>query len=429
VTDDAAPDEVQLAGVLERFGSRWCFRHGEAASGAPPWPVDVSASNGALVLGGWRLDDFVGIGPNDARVPRLIDIPAPAKTLEPEQLAVILLCGGLGSRSGGRVHPLLPIKHAGSRRTRTLLDLQLDRLAHSHLAGAKLLILGSLLNEAEIRQYLARRPGAQQPRLYLGGLVPRLTVLQMPDAPPLLYRDPLGHRSYNPAGHLDALRWLVGSGVLAQLDSVEVLMIASYSNWGRIFSVEALSLATRAAERSRRIRGLLFMVEVTPRPREKRTGSLLATRVDSPQQLRLVKFGYGQGVPNLPQNERMLMSTNTIYVSVAAFLRRLRQAAPAIGLQANPEATTRLLRDAATGRRRAEACALFDAAFPVEPLLTRKRSKEDTAVLQAERDLDQLSLLVGPSPLWAIEVGSDRAVSVKSATDLRDPVKQAALNS
>ncbi|MGK7877676.1 MAG: hypothetical protein AB4426_31555 [Xenococcaceae cyanobacterium] len=422
---DISRDEVRLAGLLKRLAGRWCFANADAVPDDRPSPVDISATNEALVLGGRPLEDFVGVSPNDRRVLPLEELPH--RAIASEQIAVGLLCGGLGTRSGGKVHPLLVVEEPDAQPPRTLLDLKLEQLANSPLAGAKLLVLGSPLNETALRQHLEGLPVTQRPRLFTGGLVPRLAPYQVPSAPPILYRDESGHLSYNPAGHLDALRWLVVTGALADLHDVEVLMIASYSNWGRLFTNQALSGAAYAAEQGRQEPGILFVVEVTARPKDKRTGSMLVTRTDDPDELRLVKYGYGGGVPTLTEGDTVLMSTNTLYFSLENLLRRLTRACPEVGLPESREALDKLLQDAREGRRRTEACQLFDTAFPVEPLLTLKRTAEGAAVLQAERHLDQLSLLPGSSIIKAVKVGAERAVSIKLTADLQDPLKQAYL--
>src|SRR4051794_4006826 len=97
---DSSRDESRLAGVLERLAGRWRFMPPGPGSPTSPAPVDVAATNEALVLGGRRLDAFAGLAPADERVPALADLTRYAAPLSPERLAVVLLCGGLGSRSG-----------------------------------------------------------------------------------------------------------------------------------------------------------------------------------------------------------------------------------------------------------------------------------------------------------------------------------------
>jgi len=426
---DLKRDEVRLAGVLERLPGRWRFAAPHPTADGEPALVDVLATNEALVLHGWRLEGFCGLSPGDPRVPRVEDLPPPAEPLRPAQIAVVLLCGGLGSRAAGKIHPLLPVAPSDTTPGRSLLDVQLARLAGSPLASAPVLVLGSLLNEAALRRYLDMLPVAQRPRLYLGGLAPRLALRQSHHAPPIIHHDPSGHPSCNPTGHFDALRWLVVSGLFAHLREVAAILVASYSNFGHVFTDVALRLAAHAAERGRQEPHRLFVVEVTARPRDKWTGSMLAARNSTPSELRLVKYSYGRGQPCLPQSDRVLMSTNTLYFSVASLIHRLRQACPSVGLSKHPAALTALLEDAAMGRRRDELRAVFDEAFPVEPLLTRKRVADGVEVLQAERDLDQLSLLPGPPAFQAVEVAAQRAVSIKLPTDLEDPLKQPYLSS
>ena len=424
---DLARDELRLAGVLERLSGRWGFVDADSALGDQPSLVDVAATNEALVMRGWRLDDYSGISPGDRQVPRIEVCPSTPRPIRPEQLAVVLLCGGLGSRGGGKIHPLLPVRSPDTSCPRTLLDLQLDRLAGSPLAGATVLVLGSLLNETPLRRHLDRLPAARRPLTYIGGLAPRLMPSQSPGGPPIIHCGPSGRPSYNPTGHLDALRWLVVSGALAHLQRLDVLLVTSYANFGRVFTDAALKLAAYTVERGRQEPNTLFVGEVVARPRDKWTGSMLVMKTDAPGDLRLVKYGYGRGQPCLAASPEVLMSTNTLYFSVANLLCRLCQACLMVGLPSYPADFTMLLQEAATGQRRAEAAAVFDMAFPVEPLLTRKHIAEGVDVLQAERDLDQLSLLPGPPAFQPIEVSADRAVSIKLPTDLDDPLKRAYL--
>jgi hypothetical protein len=422
---DLARDELRLAGVLERLSGRWSFVDAGSALGDQPSLVDVPATNEALVMRGWRLDGYSGIVPGDPQVPRVEACPSTLRPIRAEQLAVVLLCGGLGSRGGGKIHPLLPVRGLDTSCPQTLLDLQLDRLAGSPLAGATVLVLGSLLNETPLRRHLDGLPAARRPLLYLGGLAPRLTRSQNPDGLPSIHCGPSGRPSYNPTGHLDALRWLVVSGALAHLQRLDVILVTSYSNFGRVFTDATLTLAAAAVERGRQEPNALFVGEVVARPRDKWTGSMLVTKTDAPGDLRLVKYSYGRGQPCLAASPEVLMSTNTLYFSVANLRRRLCHACPAVGLPNHPADFTMLLQEAATGQRRAEAAAVFDRAFPVEPLLTRRHIAEGVDVLQAERDLDQLSLLPGPPAFQPIEVSADRAVSIKLPTDLDDPLKRA----
>ena len=91
-------------------------------------------------------------------------------------------------------------------------------------------------------------------------------------------------------------------------------------------------------------------------------------------------------------------------------------------MEGNEDALRGLLRDRLKGAGAAQLTQLFDAAFPVMPILTTKRYAGD-ATLQAERDLDQLSLL-SACELRAVQVPQSRAVSLKLESDLEDPTKR-----
>lgn len=421
---DESRDEVRLAGVIERLCARWQFSADSQVHASEPRRVDVPSTNEALVLGSRPLERFTAIAPGDPRVPLIEHLPMPKQSITPEQIIVVLLCGGLGTRGGGKVHPLLPIQAPDGPHTRTLLDAQLDRLTGSCLAGAATCVLGSLFNESALREHLIRLPSERRPRLYTGGLVPRLALKQPDAGSAILHQSRSGERSYNPAGHLDALRWLVGSGLLVDMLDAKVILIASYSNGGRIFTREALALAAHTAERGSQDPCVLCFVETVSKPREKSAGSLLVTTADAPTDMRLVKYGYGRNSPQLPAGNEVLMSSNTLYFSVDCLLRRLLDATPAVGLTPSRDGLAKCLHDAVGGSRRDKALALFDGAFPVEPKLTIKRTPEGEDVLQAERDLDQLTLLPGPSSFEAVVVGHERAVSIKRLADLEDPSKR-----
>jgi len=380
---DTTRDEYRLAGVVERLAGRWLF--GEAGR------VDVATTNESLVLRGRPLGAFRGLAPGAAEVVPLSAAPPP---LDPVRVVLVLLCGGLGTRGGGAIHPLLEVRHPRTGRARTLLDLQLDRLERSPLAAARVFVLGSLLNEDTLGRHLRGR----RPVLYTAGLAPRLALDQIPTGPPRVH--PSG--TFNPTGHLDALRWLVADGLFDPLRDEDVLLVASYSNVGRVYTPDALRVAAFAADRAAGDPAALFTAEVVGRPADKPSGATLVAAEESGG-VRLVKAGYGVGAVNRPPGGQVLMSANTLYFPVTAVRRRLGRAG---------------------GATRAERCARFDAAFDVDPVLSRKADGAGGEALQAERDLDQLSLLPGPSGLAAVEVGPDRAVSLKVPADLDDRGKQ-----
>ena len=79
-----------------------------------------------------------------------------------------------------------------------------------------------------------------------------------------------------------------------------------------------------------------------------------------------------------------------------------------MGLPETTEAVLQLLRDAADLRRIDELANLFDASFPVEPHLIPVPSEGRPAFLRVERDLDQLTLMLGQPLMKAVEVPGDR---------------------
>jgi hypothetical protein len=379
----------------------------------------VAATSTDLALAGHDLDGFGAVPPGDGRVPGLETVIAGA--LHPEDLAVLVLCGGQSMRSGGKIHPLLPIRLPGTQAT-TLLDLQLERLARSPLAPARFLIAASVLNEDEIRRHLSQ-PRHWQLTIYRQGITPLLTIDQRRGSPPRIERDAHGRILNVSTGHFDTLRWLVVRGLLLDLLDKQAILIYSYSNFGRVLDATALALAAECA-RTAREDATLFLAEVVKRAASKPTGSILTVAEHAPSDLRLVKYTYGRGHPLLPSGGDVLMSSNNLYFSVSCVVERLRLACPAIGREPTSDTVVDLLGRAASGDERPVAAALFDAAFPVHPFMTIVRPQEGKEALRVERDLDQISLLDARSPMCAVEVPPERAVSIKMPADLESPEKR-----
>ncbi len=370
-------DEVELADVLEPLrGHLRLDDHGR---------VDVHATNRHLLLGGRSLGDFRLATEGDVatRLEELADAQAKAR------IGVVVLAGGLNTRGGGEFGPLRKLG------PRTMLGHYLDRLRRSELGDAPVLVFCSPLNSAELEQ--AFQGNDDISAFYRGGLAPRLAEVQSPDGP--LVAAPGG--GWNPTGHFDALRWLVISGALECVWDVDVLLIHSLTNVGNFLR--------QAHEISRIVvdSGVLAAVEVTPRPLDKRSGSVLV--VDECGCHRLLKYGYGPGQPAVRQSTHQLMSTNTWWFSMATLKRQLR---------AVHEDARTIIRAAQNGQQRENAKLLIDTCFPVAPILSTKRL-EDRLVLQVERDLDQVSLL--PVDLLPLVVDTERATTVKGDSDLEKP--------
>lgn len=397
--DPAALPETVLANVVEQLDDAWVSDE--------TGDVDVDATNTGSVLSGRRLEQFTAAQLEDPALLRAEDLgcaPLPA-----EHMAILLLGAGLGTRSGGQIHPLCEDPETG----RTLIDLQLQRIAASPLRGAAKLILGSPLAQERWLAHLASYPQADRPRVLSSSIVAQMTTRQRRSQPSQRYRDASGRLSYNPAGHLEAVRGLVITGLLEDLRDCEVLFIASYSNWGLIFSDTTRIIAAHVARSTQAPGAPPFFVEVTRRSRAKATGSLLAWEsVAGKRVLRLVKRAYGAGEPRRPDSGDVVMSTNSYYVSIPALRRQLAELD-----SLDP------LRAAGTMRRQREVQALFDRTFPVRPYVSSRTTPDGIKVLQAERDLDQLTLL-DPCPVRYIRVPQARGVSIKTPADLVDPDKR-----
>ncbi len=368
---DVTSDAVRLAGVLEHLEGRLQFRHDGR--------VDVPATNGACVLSGQSLSAFRAAASCDLsyRIEDLSDSSTPCR------VAVCILAGGLNTRGHGAFGPLRRLGHE------TLLDHHLRRLHTSPLKDAPLLTFCSPLNAHEVASALGARG-----HVYAGGLAPRFSQMQ-PRVGPLV---PAPGGEWNPTGHFDALRWLVISGALERVWDEDVLLVHSLTNFGHLYH-RAQSVAQFVLDT-----GALAVVEVTPRRLDKHTGSLVV--LGEAQDPHLVKYNYGLETPRPSGADHQVMSTNSWWLAVHALKRRLYAACSNL---------RDIVRAAAQGRHRDEATALVDLCLPVNPVLNEKKV-ENEVVLQAERDLDQLTLL--PVVVHALLVGPERAISIKREADL-----------
>ncbi len=375
ISDDC--DEVVLADVIEPL--RGCLQLD--ADGR----VDVLETNRQLLLGGHSLDDFRLATAADVPIclEGLTNVEARSKT------GVVVLAGGINTRGGGAFGPLRKLG------PRTILEHHIHRLQRSVIRDARVLVFCSPLNAASIEH--AFRGSVEISGFYRGGLTRRLAEFQPPDGSVVLATD----GGWNPTGHFDALRWLVISGSLDLVWDLDILLVHSLTNVGDFYR-DANAIIQVVFDS-----GALAAVEVTPRPLEKRSGSFLV--VDRFGSHRLLKYGYGPGHPVVGQADHQLMSTNTWWISLSALKRLLRQVL---------DDCRSLVRAARNGQRRSEAKELIDTCLPVSPSLSIKRLENQT-VIQAERDLDQLSL--NPVNLMPIRVHPDRAISMKCDADLKKP--------
>jgi len=233
--------------------------------------------------------------------------------------------------------------------------------------------------------------------------VPRLAFHQMSDAPLVLAQP----ESWNPGGHWDSLRWLIMTGAFSAVRDKRLLMIVSYTNFGEVFQ-DGRRVATRVWEQLREQPMALSVVEVTIRPSQKTTGSFVVRDASG---FRLVKKDYGSGDFRRPAASEVLASTNTWWFDVERIEQRLISM-----LGGDAQAWDALLADACVGRRMADTATLFDKAFSALPKITPK-IVGGRAVLQAERDLDQLSLLES-GLVHPLRVPAARAVSLKRHEDV-----------
>ena len=301
---DDSPDEIRLSWpIIQRFAGRFHFNGSLGPHELAP--VDVQATNEQVALCGRRLDDFVTVPPLDSRVIPLKHCAAANSTIEPRAVALVMLCGGLSFRSQGEIHPLKFLLDPQTGDNRTLLDRQLDRLGESPLNESPCVIMATPLNEAALHQHIAELSPKTDLRVCIAGLAPRLLPNQRTTGSPLVVRGPSGDISYNPVGHLEALRWLILSGMLSEFTHYKAIVIFSYSNWGRIFTPALVDIAGSLVRAAREDEHLLFFVEVTERDLDKESGSILVADNTGPDRLRLVKFSYGRGRPRLALGNRV----------------------------------------------------------------------------------------------------------------------------
>ena len=421
---DVHSDEIQLSAELcTRFAGHFRFAEQTAYVTAGPLLVDTLATNREQVLSGHSLSEFTTVPVGATWIPRVEDLPD--EELDPKRIAVVLLAGGLSFRSGGIIHPLLTLEDPVGRDRHTLIRRQLNRLAGSPVAAAKVFIVGTLSNRDTIEREVFQPD--RRPTVYAGGLAPRLAVRQHRTGAPILAGSDPGVPSYNPLGHFEALRWLILSGSMADVVDLDiaVIVVMSYSNWGHVFSPTTLRLARSAARRQEADPRFFLLGEVERCPRGKQAGSILVQRSDEIRTPRLVKYNYGSGNLNVAPGDTILMSTNTLYFGVRNVLHRLADAANRLSPEGLDLRT--LFAEAKSGQRRRQLLAVFDEAFPVAPQLIATRTGAGTEFLRIERDLDQLTLLEGELPFAAVLVEGERAVFIKLPEDLADPAKRAYL--
>ncbi len=408
-------EALAWSGVLSPLLGNWRFI-ADTAQGDTGL-VDVPLTNDRMVFGEINLDHFAAIHANDPRVAGMEDIVSQFAPIDPHRIVFILLCGGLGTRSSGQVHPLLEVRNPADGKTAPLLSLQLARFHHSPLAHARLMLFASRFNVHAIIESLRDWPDDLRPIVYTGGIAPRLSRSQPIDGSPLPNQDSYGKCSYNPTGHFDALRWLFISGLFDSLVDASIIIFASYSNWSlNLYQEETLRLASYAE--TLHSQETLFLGEVAEKPSSKRNGSILVERIDPSGGICLVKHAYGSGNIILPENADLLMSTNTLYFSTKAIARRLH----ATSQLSFPEDNFFVgFAQSDQYNRHAQKAAQFDAAFPINPYLSLKPSPDGSQAIQVERDLDQLSLLRQGVSYIPVRVGKDRTLSFKHRESFENP--------
>ncbi len=422
---DPLSDEVKLSSsLIERLEGKFRFLENDIAIGSNGALVDVAATNGNIILNDTSLDGYQTIPPGDSLVERFETLQEKNISLTPEKLCIVFLAGGMSFRTGGRVHPLLTIGEDNSV-SQTLLRRQLDRVYNSPLGNASVCVVGTPFNHDVLYKEIQKVPKERLPRLYIGGLIPRLSPYQKLDCNPLIYKDHSGRISYNPIGHFEAFRWFVLSGMLADLAQCSIILLTSYSNWGNIFTGQSLNIAGYTDDYAATNSDFVFLAELVKRLQKRRPGSILVTRKGADDCLRLIKYNYGLGNLNFQHKHNMLLSTNTLYISIKNILKRLTT----VYIKANHltkymKGDEQKIKDAIFQLSKQKLSDLFDFAFPIAPQLIATPSQDNAEFLRIERDLDQLSFLPGKNVLKAVEVNNDRYISIKLESDFKDPLKR-----
>lgn len=380
--------------------------------------VDIQKTNEKIVLNKKQLNQFTFANPDNPLIPDIREFKKILTCLSSAKVGILILCGGLGTRSKGRVNPLLLIKDKKDGKEKTLLDLKLERIKKSPFSQSKVLVLASELNGKAIKIHLRNRISEEDLIFFEQDLVPRLKIHQSIQGPVSFHCDKSGQITYNPSGHFDALRSLVVKGFLAVLKEEKVLMISSYSNWGKIFNRDSLLAASYVVEQGKNNSETCLFIETTLKPSSKKTGSALVTELANPDRFLLVKYDYGRGSPILEGLQSVLMSTNTIYIHIDNLIKRLLSFCKDLGLPQEKTDFLNVLKEIGRDQKNQKLETLFDLAFPVPPKLCLKVAKTGDRVIQIERDFDQISLVPQASLFKPIKVGPERSLSIKLPTDL-----------
>lgn len=214
------------------------------------------------------------------------------------ELACVIVAGGAGTRFGGAVKALVPV-----RGRRTLLDLKLDAVhsIESHVGGSiPVVLMVSFLTKAPIQAHLAAHPPACRVHLLDQQRLPRLTL----EGRLLLGAD--GLPSFAPAGHGDVFRALRECGVGQALAArgVRHVFFSNVDNVGGTPDPRLFGLHLKL--------GRAMTVELTQRRNCAGTLDAGAAPVRVAGRIQLVE----QAEPAL----HPLLSTNNLFFELAAIL-------------------------------------------------------------------------------------------------------------
>jgi len=410
--------EIQLADLSFLLKNKLVFSEKFKKNGNQN-SVNIKKTNSQLVLKGKKLSDFRTINIDEKNLATIKFVSQNYSKYPAEKIWIILLCGGLSSRSMGKVNPLMTLEDKRFHK-KTLIDLKIEQIINSCMGSSKIALMASISNEENLRDHFLKNDIRLPELIYTNGSQKRLSLHQPSSGELNYYIDNQNNHFYNPEGHMGVLRWLVASGAITYMNSDSMILIASYSNWGDIFNSQTLKTMQYIKSLSELSKNSIIGVEVTKRLKNKKTGSILSEDPIRPGRFFLLKQAYGVGIPKMPDKyEHVLMGTNTWYVPVKVIINRLKNYAQKSGIKDFDKIPKNILKTLQKSNSQKQLLNLFDNAFPSFPYLSLKKVPNDEDTLQLEHDLDQLSLIDGIN-ITPIIVPSKRAISFKRIEDIEN---------
>lgn len=244
---------IKETDLTQTFANKWVFLSDSRT-------VDVKATSSAVVINSNTLDRFCAINPDSENISKALEVED--EHIDAREVLLVILAGGLGTRSQGQVHPLQCI---GNKKSQTILQAHIERIRRSVFAPSEVIILTSIFNDRAISEYCSLVAKCQT---CCNGLQRRLLPCQTIGS--VAFVDELPWIGFNPEGHLGALRWLYVSGILGRSNQYKTILICSYSNWGDTFTPLSLRIASKVEKKGRHDSSYLGIVEVSQKTSQKR---------------------------------------------------------------------------------------------------------------------------------------------------------------